>query len=175
VTDEVRLWTIGHSNSPGEHLLGLLDDVSIEALVDVRSQPYSRFNPQFNREPLTEALGAVRIRYLHLGDALGGRPADPDLYDDDGRVSYERVARTDPFVAGIDRLVDGAARYRVAIMCSEENPERCHRRLLITPMLRERDVRVTHVRGDGSSIDEDDLAAAIAARAAPTLFADPPT
>src|SRR5690349_5296810 len=103
--DAVELWTVGHSNVPAEHLLELLADVGIEALVDVRSRPYSRFNPQFDREAFTATLAEARVRYLHLGDVLGGRPDDPDLYDADGRVAYARVAATEPFAAGIDRLL----------------------------------------------------------------------
>jgi uncharacterized protein (DUF488 family) len=174
VTGGGGLWTIGHSNHSIEHLIGLLEFAAIEVLVDVRSQPYSRFNAQFNREALAASLRDADLRYLYLGDDLGGRPADKRLYGDDGRVRYDEVARTDGFRSGIARLVDGAANYRVAAMCSEENPEHCHRRLLITPAVLERGLAVVHLRGDGTSVDEAALAAVVDGPQPPTLFGDSP-
>ena len=103
---------------------------------------------------MQQALRAERIRYVHLGDALGGRPADRQFYDERERVRYDLLAQSAAFGAGIERLVQGADRYRVAVMCSEENPARCHRRLLVGRALLERGIPIRHIRGDGSVAPE---------------------
>ncbi len=156
----MRVFTVGHSNHPIERLIEVLAGPGIEVLVDVRTHPRSRFSPQFNQGALAEALAAVGIRYVHLGDQLGGRPVGSEWYGEDGQVRYDRVATSATFRAGLARLESGAARYRVAVMCAEEDPRRCHRRLLITPALLADGIEVVHLRGDGSSIREVDLAAA---------------
>jgi len=147
----VVLASIGHSNHRIEHFLELLTRAGIEVVADVRSQPRSRFSPQFSGPGLQGRLRQAGIRYLALGEALGGRPAEPSLYDPEGRVRYDRVAQLPRFVAGLERLVGGCSRYRVAILCAEENPAACHRRLLIGRALALRGgVEMHHLRGDGS-------------------------
>ena len=120
----------------------------MSAVADVRSAPYSRFNPQFNREPLTESLESEGIRYVYLGHELGGRSDDPACCED-GRVRYDRVAETESFRSGLDRVVDGAARYRIALMCAEKEPLDCHRTLLVARALDDQGVDVAHIRADG--------------------------
>ena len=115
--------TIGHSTHALEAFVALLQEHYVNAVADVRSAPYSRFNPQFNREPLAEALGSEAIRYVFLGDALGGRSDDPACYEG-GRIRYDRVAATQSFRSGLTRVVQGAARYRIALMCAEEGATR---------------------------------------------------
>ncbi len=154
-----RVLTIGHSNHSVEHLLGLLTAAEVEVLVDVRSHPRSRFAPQFNRDALAVPLRAAGLAYLHLGAELGGRPSDASLYEN-GQVRYDRVARSAAFRGGLARLEEGTRRYRVAVMCAEEDPRRCHRRLLITPALQADGFEVEHLRGDGSAISDADLARA---------------
>jgi len=144
-----RLRTVGHSNHPLEHFLALLVEQRIEVLFDVRSSPYSRFAPQFNREELKATLAGASIKYGFVGRELGGRPEADDYYDDEGHVLYGRVARSPLFVSGVERLERGLGDYRLAIMCSEEDPTHCHRRLLVTRVLLDRGVDVVHVRGDG--------------------------
>ena len=152
------IWTVGHSNKPVETLVALLRGQRIEVLADVRSQPYSRHNPQFRRESLRAPLEEAGIEYVFLGAELGGRPPEREFYDPNGHVRYDLVAGTERFQAGLERLLTGAAQYRVAIMCSEEDPARCHRRLLVTPALAERGVDVRHIRGDGRVVTEAELA-----------------
>lgn len=118
-------------------------------LADVRSQPYSRYAPQFNHDSIKRAIIADGLKYLYLGEELGGRPKGDEFYDDEGYVLYSRVARSEPFLRGIARLEAGIPRYRVAVMCSEEDPSGCHRHLLIGRVLRERGVELRHIRGDG--------------------------
>jgi uncharacterized protein (DUF488 family) len=145
----VRLFSIGHSGHSLDHFLALLGQAGGSAVADVRSHPYSGWLPQFNRPDLREALRAQGIAYLFLGDALGGRPEQASLYDEDGRVNYERVRATDEFRRGLDQLCASLADYRVAMLCAEEDPLDCHRGLMITPALAARDLRPAHIRADG--------------------------
>jgi len=154
----LTIWTVGHSNRPARELLARLAAERIDVLADVRSQPYSRHNPQFGREKLKEVLAEGAFKYVYLGAELGGRPPEPEFRDGTGHVRYDLVRETERFRAGLERLLTGAASYRVAIMCSEEDPVRCHRRLLITPALVELGVEVRHMRGDGRVTPEAELA-----------------
>lgn len=149
VTPERQVFSVGHSNQSVEALIALLKQHAIEAVVDTRSYPASKYAPQFNRAALELRLPAESIKYKFRGDELGGRPKDHELYDDDGHVLYSRVAEADFFRVGIERLLRGADRYRLALLCSEEDPAACHRRLLIGRVLATHGVAMTHIRGDG--------------------------
>jgi uncharacterized protein (DUF488 family) len=151
------IWTVGHSTQPVDELVAVLQAARIEVLADVRSQPYSRHNPQFRQENLQASLQAAGLRYVFLGTELGGRPPEPEFYDVKGHARYDLVMGTERFGAGLERLLTGAAAYRVAIMCSEEDPARCHRRLLVTRALVQREVEVRHIRGNGQVVAEADL------------------
>ena len=171
------LYTIGHSNQSAEELGNLLRTYEIDVVVDVRSSPYSRWAPQFNKDTLQQYLRSLGIRYLYLGKELGGRPNPknrPDLYDEEGRALYYRMAGEEAFLSGLGRLLDGIERYRVAVMCSEENPTDCHRRLLIGKSLTDREcVRLEHIRRDGTADSE--LSVPLASETAPiqqTMFDD---
>jgi uncharacterized protein (DUF488 family) len=107
------VYTVGHSTQPGARLLELLAHHQITAVADVRSQPYSRMNPQFNRETLRASLNSAGMTYAFLGHELGARSADRSCYID-GKVQYDRLARTDLFRAGIDRVEHGSATHRIA-------------------------------------------------------------
>ena len=151
------MWTVGHSTQPTDGLVSLLRGPEIEVLADVRSQPYSRHNPQFRRDNLRASVEQAGLRYVFLGTELGGRPPEPEFYDAKGHARYDLVAQTERFQAGLERLLTGAATYRVAIMCSEEDPSRCHRRMLVTRALIGREVEVRHLRGDGRVVTEAEL------------------
>lgn len=144
------VYTVGHSNHAQEDFLTLLREHGIEALADVRSAPYSRYAAQFDKDQLRDAVSAAGIRYLYLGAELGGRPDGEEFYGEDGRVDYARVAQSRGFRVGIGRLETGIAEYRVALMCSEEDPAACHRRLLVGRALERRGASMLHIRGDGS-------------------------
>ena len=139
----------------------------------MRSAPYSRHAPHMSGRNLRGSLAAVGIRYLYLGGELGGRPEEDELYDLEGHVLYGRVASTRFFAAGLERLLGEAGRARVAIMCAEEDPAGCHRRLLVGRALAGRGVDVLHVRGDGRLETEADLAARDERGRQQPLFADP--
>lgn len=126
-------------------------------LVDVRSHPNSRFNPHFNCRRLAVSLPNAEIRYLLMGDRLGGRPAEPRFRDEQGRALYNLMAESPEFLAGIERLKACVDQYRVAILCSEENPAVCHRYLLVTRVIRTRGVHIQHIRGDGRIEQDEDL------------------
>jgi len=151
--------TIGHSRHPIDELLGILRQHGVEVLVDVRSQPYSRFSPQFSRRALEQAVTEASIRYLFMGDSLGGRPEPRDCYDAEGKVDYDRVEEQVFYQRGIERLLERIARSRVCILCAEEDPRHCHRHLLVARTLVRRGVEVMHVRGTGALEAEADLCA----------------
>jgi uncharacterized protein (DUF488 family) len=157
------IYTVGHSNRPCEALVELLKTAGIAAVADVRTSPYSRFAPQYNAGTLSAALRAAGIAYVPMPE-LGGRPESADLYEPDGRVSYARLSETPVWQTGLERLVHGAATWRIAVLCSEEDPAGCHRRLAITPDLAERGFEVLHLRADGRVQDEAALTTEIAAR-----------
>jgi len=146
--------TIGHSDHDTAAFIALLHQHDITLVADVRSQPYSRWTPQFNREILARDLEKAGVAYVHLGDALGGRPSDPTMYDPgQERPDYRRVEQTDAYQAGIDRLLDLARAERVAVMCSEGDHRQCHRHLLVTQTLLARGVRVLHIQPDGRTVE----------------------
>ena len=153
-----HVFSIGHSRHPIARFLTLLEQHQIAVLVDVRSTPYSRFSPQFGRNALQSSVLAAGRSYRFLGKELGGRPEDAAFYDDDGHVLYGRRARSPEFLSGIERLEPELTLHRVAILCSEENPEHCHRRLLVGRVLEARGIAVDHIRGDGRLEPESELA-----------------
>jgi uncharacterized protein (DUF488 family) len=144
-----RIYTIGHSNLDPSHFRQLLSQHEIEVLVDVRSWPHSRYVQWADAAALPEMLGEAGAKYLFLGKELGGRPEGDEFYDSEGHVIYGRVAEQDSFRQAIQRLERGAEEYRVAIMCSEEDPTNCHRRLLVSKVLIERGMTIAHIRKDG--------------------------
>ena len=146
----LRLFSIGHSNHELAEFLRLLHLHAITVLADVRSAPYSQRYPQYNRQPLEQALAAAGIQYLFLGDLLGGRPDSREVYDDDGRVDYEKVRDTDFFRRGVEQLISGLDDCTMTMMCSEADPLDCHRGLMIAPSLVERGIAPGHIRKDGS-------------------------
>jgi uncharacterized protein (DUF488 family) len=142
------LFSIGHSNIPAERFLGMLQDARVSILADVRSAPYSRRFPWFSQKKLAARLADAGIAYLPMGDALGGRPRDENLYRD-GVADYEAMAAQPAYEAGLDRLIEAAARNGVGLMCAEREPLDCHRCLLVARSLAERGLTVGHILHDG--------------------------
>ena len=143
-----RLFTIGHSTHTLDAFVGLLKKHGVTALADVRSAPFSRFNPQFNKDALERSLKAQSIKYVFLGRELGARSDDRSCYEN-GRVQYGRLARTDLFRRGIERVMHGVEEHNIALVCAEKEPLDCHRTLLVSRALEAQGVSVTHILADG--------------------------
>lgn len=143
-----HVYTIGHSTHPTENLIQLLAGHCVTAVVDVRSQPYSRINPQFNRESLRAELKTAGIAYVFLGRELGARAEDRGCYID-GQVQYDRLARTPLFQEGLARIAQGIGSHRVALMCAEKDPLTCHRAILVCRHLAVRGIMAQHILEDG--------------------------
>lgn len=142
------VFTIGHSTHSIEAFLELLRLHGVTAVADVRSAPYSRFNPQFNKEGLELELKAHSIKYVFLGRELGARSDDRSCYEN-GRIQYGRLARTELFHSGIERILRGSQEHGIAVMCAEKEPLDCHRTLLVARALAERGLVVEHILPDG--------------------------
>ncbi len=142
------IYTIGHSTNSIERFIELLKQHGITAIVDVRSTPYSRFNPQFNRETLVTELKIARIKYVFLGKDLGARSDDRNCYRNN-KVQYDLLAKTNLFKKGLERVRSGAQEYRIALMCAEKDPLDCHRTILVARELVEQGILVRHILADG--------------------------
>jgi uncharacterized protein (DUF488 family) len=150
---DLTVYTIGHSDHTSEDFVDLLRRYGIKLVVDVRSQPYSRWVHQFNRELLVHALQEAEIDYRYRGDSLGGRPQDLSLYDPgEERPDYRRLEQTPKYQAAISELLDLANNAPTAILCSEGDHHHCHRHLLIAQTLLDRGTQVLHIQPDGSAV-----------------------
>lgn len=142
------VYTVGHSTHSMDRLIEILKANEISEIIDVRSQPYSRFQPQFNRSDIEVPLRAAEISYLFLGNDLGARSSDTSCYVN-GRVQYQRIAATNGFGRAIDRVLIESESNRVALMCAEKEPLECHRTLLVGQALYSQGVSVVHIHSDG--------------------------
>ncbi len=149
------LYTIGHSTHTVQRLIELLSMHTISAVGDVRSSPYSSYNPQFNREPLQNALREAEIEYVFLGRELGARSPDNDCYIE-GQVQFDLVAESELFHKGLERLNTGMDSFRIALLCAEKDPITCHRMILVCRNLQSSGMRIQHILEDGSLEDNKD-------------------
>jgi uncharacterized protein (DUF488 family) len=155
----VTVYTVGHSRHSIDTFAGLLKKHAIQVLIDVRSRPQSRWVPWFNKKTLETAIPKLGIQYQYAGNHLGGLPDDPAYYkpnpqrkrktDPPTVVDYDKVSRQNWFQKAIDELLQVASHQRTAILCSEENPQKCHRAQLIGRTLAKKGVKVLHIRGNG--------------------------
>jgi len=153
---ENLVFTIGHSTHPERTFLGLLREHGITAVCDVRSKPYSRVNPQFNRDNLETLLEELGITYRFLGKELGARSNDPNCYEG-GKVQYGRLAQTDLFKNGLRRVCRGIRDgFRIALMCAEKEPLECHRTILVARHLVALGVQIAHIHADGRIESQDE-------------------
>lgn len=149
------IYTIGYGARDIDAFIAVLRRYNIAYLIDVRSQPYSRYKPDFSKDALEEHLRRGGIRYVYMGDTLGGRPDDPTCYDAEGKVDYTAVAQRDFYQAGIERLTKAWSQgLSVSLMCSEGKPEMCHRSKLIGHTLTERGLTVTHIDEHDEAISQ---------------------
>ncbi len=140
--------TIGHSTHAYGRFLSLLREADVTAIADVRTSPFSRHFPQFNRDTLKENLNWDGISYVFLGRELGGRPKKPEYFSD-GIADYEKMVTSEEFANGLKRVIEGAKKYHIALMCSEQNPVDCHRCLLVGRELARCGIVVKHILSDG--------------------------
>lgn len=153
---DFTIYTIGHSTHAFPNFLGLLNATGINAIADVRSSPWSKHFPQYNRDELKLGLRNEGLEYRFFGKMLGGRPDDPALFD--GVVAdYEAMAKVDTFAEGISRVISGAKKHRLALMCSEHDPMDCHRCLLVGRELGSRGGVVKHVLASGDLLTQREI------------------
>jgi uncharacterized protein (DUF488 family) len=166
-----ELFTIGHSNHRMFDFLRLLRSHGVNALVDVRSHPYSRLHPQFNQKVLSADLRKAKIAYVFLGEELGARRVETACYVD-GRADYGPIAKLPIFQEGLQRVREGIRQYRIALMCAERDPIDCHRVILVCRHLRNEGITLQHIREDGSLEPHADLEARLVERLEiePNLF-----
>jgi uncharacterized protein (DUF488 family) len=144
----LAIFTIGHSNHTPEKFLELLSIHNINALADVRSAPYSRYLPHFNKQALQSYLPTAEIRYVFLGAELGARPADSSCYVE-GKALYEKIAVLDSFQQGLKRIIKGVQNHRIALMCAEKDPITCHRAILVCQHLISFNLEIAHIHSNG--------------------------
>ena len=126
------LYSIGHGHKTPEEFIKELQSFGIQYLIDVRSNPWSKWAPQFNQDSIANILKEHNIKYIYMGDTIGGKPADESCYDKEGYFDYEKMAAVPQFQQGLQRLVKANEEgYKVAVMCSETDPSQCHRSKLI--------------------------------------------
>lgn len=149
------VYTIGYGSRSVEELIQLLKANGVAYLVDIRTKPYSMFKPEFSRDPLSAVLARAGIKYVFLGDSLGGMPDDPESYTD-GKVDYEKLGKRPFFLSGISRIRDGASKGHVmALMCSEGKPHECHRSKLVGEILTADEIDVLHIDENGKIQSQD--------------------
>ena len=146
------IYTIGHGNIALEDFLLLLGQHLIEVVVDVRSQPYSHYVPQFGREQLQQSLAQTGINYIYMGDTLGGRPRDGGFYRPDGQVNYNKLAGADFFLEAIDQVFQISEQRCTVIMCSESHYKECHRHFLIARVCVQKGFMVQHILPSGELV-----------------------
>jgi uncharacterized protein (DUF488 family) len=153
-----RVYTIGHSNRPVEHFVGRLRRHGIITVFDVRSRPFSRHSPQFDRYPLCDVLFVADIDYVWKGHSLGGMPDDRSLWNGD-RPNYAAIRASEMYRLALHQLVERDLPYPekegpIVLMCSEQDPSGCHRRVLVGADLVEHGYELMHIMGDGEMASE---------------------
>lgn len=167
---QLDLLSIGHSNAPLGRILDLLAANDVDVVADVRTYPRSKYVPHFDAAPLRSTLLDHAIRYVLMGTQLGGRPSSESFYDAEGHVRYDLLSQSASFNDGLTRLLEGCSRYRVAILCSEEDPAGCHRHLLIGRVLVTRGIDMGHIRHDGRVELDSSLAGRLSPLGGGSLF-----
>jgi len=153
-----KCFTIGYGDYPIELFLYFLQKTGIDTIIDVRSSPYSKYNLYFNRDNLERSLMKNQIDYQYMGDKIGGRYSNPSLLFPDGTVNYQKVQSTEQFQDGISQVLSIiSSGKKIALMCAEKEPERCHRFALISRVLQSKGIKVIHVRPEIKLQENEDL------------------
>lgn len=144
------IYTIGYGGRTIKDFFELLSKYTIEYLIDIRSQPHSRFQPQFSKDSLERSAKEKGISYIFMGDTLGGRPNNNTCYVD-GRVDYSKVREKTFYRQGIRRIHTASEKHFVIVlMCAEVKPQECHRSKLVGNTLREDYLEVAHIDEAGA-------------------------
>ena len=155
---ESSVYSIGHGNKTLEKFIDELKQFNIEYLVDVRTTPFSKWNPHFNQNELKFALQEHNIGYIFLGDKIGGLPADKSCYSKDGKVNYELVREKTFFKEGLKRIIKANTKgIHIATMCSETDPKECHRSKLIGKELLKHGIDINHIINKNSFKTQSEL------------------
>ncbi|MCG8883985.1 DUF488 domain-containing protein [Tenacibaculum finnmarkense] len=153
-----KIFTIGHSNHMIDNFYKLLDSNDINCIIDVRSTPASKYNPQYNQEPLKNYLKIKGIAYMHFKNEFGARQESSNVLNENGQVDFELFRKTKNFKTGIERVNLGLSKgYRIALMCSESNPLECHRFSMISVYLAKMDFKISHILKDNTIISQKKL------------------
>lgn len=140
-----ELYTIGYSGFTIDEFINVLKKHGINAIADVRSVPYSKFKPEYNRDNLKAKLkNSSSIEYVFLGDLCGARIEAQECYKN-GKADYALIAKHPKFQEGIKRIKKGLEKYRIALLCAEKDPVSCHRMILICRHLSADDIKIFHI------------------------------
>ena len=146
-----KIFTIGHGNCTLTGLVELVRGRGVTHLVDVRSSPFSKFQPDFCERTLEQKVPRLGVEYVQMGHQLGGKPPHADCYTE-GTVDYGKIRQKDFFQKGLSRLQEaynqGAV---VCLLCAESDPSQCHRAKLLGRVLAEKGIDVVHLLADGTS------------------------
>lgn len=145
--DKSNIYSIGHGNKKISDFISELKSFDIQYLLDIRSKPFSKWNPQFNQDLLKKTIEKENIKYLFIGDVLGGLPKDKSCYDKYGKVLYKEIKNKEFFKGGLNRIIKANGKnIKVVLMCSESNPEECHRSKLIgEELLKNSGISINHI------------------------------
>ncbi|MEZ6100652.1 MAG: DUF488 domain-containing protein [Pirellulaceae bacterium] len=168
------LFTIGHSTRTLDEFLSLLKQNEINAVADVRSSPFSRHMPHFNRDALQQSLKTHGIQYVFLGDELGARREEQECYVE-GVAKYELIEKTAAFAEGLERIRKGTSLFRIAMMCAEKDPLTCHRTILVARALRD-EYQIRHIVTENKVLSQEELEQQLLSRwnmSHPELFQEP--
>ena len=152
----LQIYSIGHSTMTELELVEKLKKFSIDVVADVRSSPFSRRLPHFNKLAIKASLREHNIDYVFLGKELGGRPSNTSDFSG-GVANYERMSQRQDFIEGLKRLKKGAQKFRVVMMCSEQNPLECHRCLLVGKSLSDDECDVLHILKNESILNQNQI------------------
>ncbi len=144
---ENKIYTIGYSTFELDDFIRIIKSYGITAVADVRSSPYSKFKPEFNKKEFQKELKKNDLAYVFLGQELGARVDMPDCYINN-KVNFKLVAQHDIFLNGITRIKTGMEKYNIVLMCAEKDPITCHRTILICRTLRALKIEIFHILGN---------------------------
>lgn len=149
------VYTIGHSNHSIDDFIRILKQNGINCICDVRSSPFSKYVPHFNRENLRKELLRNNIQYIEMGNEFGARRTESYLKTN-GIVDFNKVAIDRLFLSGIERVKKGISKgYHISFLCSEKDPIDCHRNILVARNLQKHNLKIIHILYDGSLENND--------------------